>query len=341
MSQKSRRNDVTAEIVVGAFMFVILVILLTVTLVISQNRFFERAYFLQVNFPNIGGLKTGEPVFMRGVRVGNVNEINVPTRGRGVDVTLRLTREVELHEDYRFIIEPASMLGGMRLVIEEGSENLPVLTGTDLENLRGLPVANLLDDATQALNAVRDALENGILDDIRAFTANLREISDKVNQGEGTIARLINDDSLHRDLEGVLANVRSTTAVIAAGEGTLGRLIHDATIANELEASLANVRAFTEDAKNISNRLEKGEGTLGRLLSNDDAVYEDLRATVAALREFTAALNNQQGTLGLLINEDGIYRQVEALLNEARATLDDFRETSPITTFSSIFFGAF
>ena len=301
MSQKSRRNDVTAEIVVGAFMFVILVILLTITLVISQNRFFERAYFLQVNFPNIGGLKTGEPVFMRGVRVGNVNEINVPTRGRGVDVTLRLTREIELHEDYRFIIEPSSMLGGMRLVIEEGSEGSRLLEPEEYASLRGQPVTDLISEATQTLELIRNTLvEGGVLEEIRVFTSNLRAISDKVNEGQGTLARLINDETLYNEATGSLANINT-----------------------------------------ITSRLAKGEGTIGKLLSGDDSLFEDLQATLANLREFTGSLNAQEGTLGLLITQDGLYRKVESLVDEARATLDDFRETSPITTFSSIFFGAF
>ncbi len=308
MSSKQRRSDVTTEIVVGAFMFVILVVLLTLTLVISQNRFFERAYFLDVHFESIGGLRNGEPVFMRGVQIGNVNEINVPRNQRGVNLKLRLTRPVELHEDYRFIIEPSSMLGGMRLLVDEGSENRPLLPDEGYANLRGQPVTNLLDEATQTIHLIREALvEGGILEDIQGFTSNLRTITDKVDQGEGTIARLINDPTLHDQLISLTDNF------------------------NEVSA----------DAKRVFARIEQGEGTVGKLLSSDAQLYEDLSATIAGLREFTERLTEEQGTLTLLMTEDVLYRKVESLVDEARATLDDFRETSPITTFSSIFFGAF
>ena len=45
--------------------------------------------------------------------------------------------------------------------------------------------------------------------------------------------------------------------------------------------------------------------------------------------------------LGKLLADDELYLQFEALLREGRATVDDMRETSPVTTFTSIFFGAF
>ncbi len=350
MSTKQRRSDVTTEIVVGAFMFLILVVLLTISVVISQNKLFERTYFLDVKFPDVGGLKTGEPVFLRGVRVGNVNDISVPPSGRGVDVNLRLTMPVELHEDYRFIIEPSSMLGGMRLIIEEGSETMPVLTGQELESLKGTPVVHLMDEATETVLLIRTALEEGgILEDVKVFTANIREITSKINDGEGTLAKLVNDDALHGQAAEMLGNFRQVsediggiTARLAEGKGLVGKLLSDDdTLYNDFAASMANLNAATEDARKLLNRIEAGEGTVGKLLSSDAEVYDDLRDTVAALKEFTETLNRQQGTLGLLMTEDELYRKIVALVDEARATIDDFRETSPITTFSSIFFGAF
>lgn len=349
MSAKKRRSDVTTEIVVGAFMFVVLVMLLTLTLVISQNRIFEKVFYLNVKFENIGGLRAGEPVFMRGVQVGTVNEINVPVGGRGVDLQLRLTRPIELHEDYSFTIEPSSMLGGMRLLVDEGSESRPLLTEAGYEKLRGQPVADLLGEATKTIQLIRTTLvEDGVLEDIKAFTANIRAISEKVDHGEGTVARLINDSALHDELLALSQNFSEVSkdakvvlGRIEAGEGTVGKLINESTLHDELLALSQNFNAVSEDAKALLARIEAGEGTVGKLLSADDEVYQDLRATVASLREFSGKLNDEEGTLSLLMGEDVLYRKVEALVDEARATLDDFRETSPITTFSSIFFGAF
>ncbi|MBN2560002.1 MAG: hypothetical protein JXQ75_03630, partial [Phycisphaerae bacterium] len=58
-------------------------------------------------------------------------------------------------------------------------------------------------------------------------------------------------------------------------------------------------------------------------------------------REVATKLNSGEGTLGKLAQDDELYEEAKRLLHELRATVDDFRETAPITTFTSIFFGAF
>jgi len=357
MSSKQRRNDVTTEIVVGAFMFIVLIAVGTFSFVISQNKIFEKYYTLTVSFPDIGGLKEGEGVFMRGVKVGLVRAIEVPETRKGVDVLLRLTREVELHEDYFFKIESASMLGGLRLVIYEGSDAFPLLTEEQRKQLKGKPVANIMEEATETIRVIRETLvDGGVLDNIKNISANLSETTYQINHGTGTISRLIHEDGLYREAEtfiaqlnqastnltAIMADVRLLTDRIAQGKGTLGRLLsEDETLYVDLTNTMHNVSLATADARKIFDRVEKGEGTIGKLLSGDDAVYKDLAATVASLREFSGNLENQNGTIGRLIKEDGLYVKIESLIDEARATIDDFRETSPITTFSSIFFGAF
>jgi phospholipid/cholesterol/gamma-HCH transport system substrate-binding protein len=93
--------------------------------------------------------------------------------------------------------------------------------------------------------------------------------------------------------------------------------------------------------KEISDRLAKGEGTLGKLLSEDDQVYADLAATLASFRGMSESIAKGEGTIGKLVSDEELYDEFKALVREGRAAVDDIRETSPVTTFTSIFFGAF
>lgn len=356
-NQKNKRNDVTTEIVVGAFMFIILVILLTVTVVISQNKFFEKSYNLTATFPNIGGLKEGEPIFVRGVKVGFVEKIMIAEDSNGVDVSMRLTRQFRLHEDYEIFVEASSMLGGMRLVIDEGSPQLATLDEAQMQALEGRPARDVLREAAEVVEMIRESLvEQGTLDNISGIASNLREITDKVKRGEGTVGRLINQEGLYEealvlvenlgeasgDLQAVAKDAKEISARLAAGEGTLGKLLSkDEAMYANLTNTVEQLSHASTDARSIMARLEKGEGTIGRLLSSDDSVYEDLQEAMAALKQVSVAMSEQNGTVGKLINDQTLYIKVESLIDEARATIDDFRETSPITTFSSVFFGAF
>jgi len=54
-----------------------------------------------------------------------------------------------------------------------------------------------------------------------------------------------------------------------------------------------------------------------------------------------AKVRDGEGTLGRLINDDALYEEIMKALAEVRAMIDDIRETSPVATMTSIFFGAF
>ena len=102
---------------------------------------------------------------------------------------------------------------------------------------------------------------------------------------------------------------------------------------NDLSTSIASLRKVTD-------RLESGKGTLGHLLSEDDTMYNDLASTMASLKVVTKHLEDGDGLLGKMLTDDQLYNQLSGIINEAMEVLDDYRETSPVVTFTSIFFGA-
>lgn len=349
-SKNKKRNDVTTEIVVGAFMFIILVILLTVSVVISQNKFFVKSYTLTATFPQIGGLKQGEAVFFRGVKIGFVEKIEIAQDTAGVNITMHLLKEFDLYNEYEIYVEPASMLGGMHLVIDEGSPELGLLSEDQMNNLKGSAPRDVISEAGKLIEKIRKSLEDeGTLTNISKMTKNLSEITDKINAGEGTIGRLIQNDELYEKtfkivetLSAASKDIQTISGRLAAGEGTIGKLLsEDESAYNNLTNILDQISLASEDVRVIMDRVEQGEGTIGKLLSEDDELYNDLREAVASLKNVSSNLADESGTVGKLINDDTLYIKVESLIDEARATIDDFRETSPITTFSSIFFGAF
>lgn len=346
--KNNRRQDVTVEIVVGAFVFAVFLVLAFFSIAISKNSLLRETYPLTVWFPDVGGLKDGENVLMRGLKVGIVKRIRLSSSDRGgVDVELQLDRPVQLHEDYRIESVSSSMLGGMRVVIHEGT------AGKGLVNISG-PVdghtpPDLMSSAGKLLDDIDTALTEGeILANFKTTLANIRVISDKIANGTGLIARIIAEDGLYRDAQDLIRDVdlaaedlAAITADVRAGKGLLGALITDTNhVYAKIDSVVSNANVVASNLASVSTRLEKGEGTLGKLLSSDDTLYKDLQSAIAGIREATDNFKNKDGTIGKLFAEDTLYQEVRQLIQDARATVDDFRETSPITTFSSIFFGA-
>jgi len=322
----------SVEIAVGAFMFMVLLALAMLTIILSRENIFTEGYPLEIYFENVQGLREGDTVLSRGVEVGRVQQLALE-EGR-VRVDVRLDQRLILHEDYTIEILPSSVLGGQILTIHPGSPDAP--RAPEDEKLVGLKPVDLVKEASQTIQAVREALvEGGVLDDVKATMKQLSELTATLDAGEGTLGKLLTDDTLHKDMEVVAANLRDISQRLADGQGTAGKLLA------EDDELYADMRDVTANLKVVSQRLVDGKGMLGKLLSEEDTLYDDLSESVAAIKELTESLSSGEGTLGKLAQDDELYQEAKLLLQEVRAAVDDIRETAPITTFTSVFFGAF
>ena len=297
-------KDLSIEVLVGFFMFIILIALGIFTIVLSRQNFFKTTYPVAVSFDRISGLREGDNVFLRGMKVGVVKETLL--KNHHVVVRADLDVPVQFREGYKVEVVSSSMLGGKQLKINEGP----------------LDASAIPEDAV-----INGTPPTDILEELGAAVAGIREMTDQISAGQGTLGKLIKDDALYN-------NLRDVSDKLAKGEGTIGKLINDETVYTDLQSTMANL-------KDVSGRLANGEGTLGKLLSEDDKLYQDISASMTNLKEITGKISSGDGTLGKLVNNDEMYVEAQKLLIELRAAIDDMRETSPVTTFSTIFFGAF
>lgn len=325
------KKQVIIESAVGLFSFAVIASLFMLTVVLNQDSLFRKERPVEIVFNNAMGLRVGDTVSARGVTVGKVKQIDL--KRDGVHVMALLTTPVHLREDYQIEVLPTSVLGGRYLNIHEGSRDTEPLSPQPVV-LRGHASVDLIDTATKTVEDIRLALNDGILEDAKATMVQVRKIATRLGDGEGTLGKLLADDAMYTEVQELAANLREVSAKLVKGEGTVGKLLNDDRLYDDAQAVAANLR-------DVSDRLAKGEGTIGKLLSGDDQAYEDLAATLAALREVTVSIASGEGTLGRLISDEEMYLEFRGLLREGRAALDDIRETSPITTFTSIFFGVF
>ena len=343
---------VTTEAVVGLFVAIVFIALAIFTIVVSGATFFgPKPMRIGVDLPDGMGIRDHDPVIVRGTSVGTVDKVYY-SDGM-VHVEAQLTAKVAIHEGYHVTVVSTSILGGRQLVLKEGDTSLPVVE--DIMHLVGSAPADLLSDATEIVNHVTtgegplgkiiydEAMASNLVEIIANFRVISEDISNftaQVTSGEGVLGRLTYDNTLASNLEEVVANLRvvmadltNATAKVTSGEGALGRIIYDDKLGEDLAGAVA-------DIKEISGRLERGEGSLGRLLSTDDEIYTNLNATVASLKKVAERLENGEGSLGKLMSEDELYDQVNGLIKDARVTIDDMRESTPVSTFATIFFGA-
>jgi phospholipid/cholesterol/gamma-HCH transport system substrate-binding protein len=329
--KKTRLQQTSMEVTVGAFMMMVLLALGFFTIVLSRENIFLRNYPLEVAFDDVTGLIEGDKVYVHGVDVGRVRSMEL-REGR-VFVMLSLRYEPSLHEDYAISVQPASVLGGKFVEIREGTRALPVLPAGTV--VVGQAPVDFIEETSEAVRTVRTSLEEGgVLKNLEGTMANMKEITEGLRSGEGTIGKLFKDDALYAELTEVTRSLRSIAEKLSSSEGSAGKLINDSELYD-------NLNGLAADLRKVSERLERGEGTLGRLLSQDDQLYNDVSEAVASIKDFSKSLNTSEGTIGKLVRDDALYEDLKSLIAEVRAAVDDIRETSPVATFSGVMFGAF
>jgi phospholipid/cholesterol/gamma-HCH transport system substrate-binding protein len=338
MKQSSVDREMTMELIVGTFMFMVLLALAYFTIVLGRASFFEKKFPLEVEFEDVMGLRKDDNVVQRGMTIGKVKSLKL-IEGK-VRVLAMLDSSLTLKTDYKITVISTSILGGRNMEVKVGSEQAPPLPHDMMP--QGTKPFDLMAEAAEAVHEIRLSMnQGGILTNLEQSVASIKDISGKISRGEGTIGKLVNDEGVYnefqsvaKEIRGVVARVQEITDKISKGEGTLGKLISDDSV-------YTNVAAVAANLKDISDRLNKGEGTLGKLLAKDDQLYKDISTTASSLKDITGKIERGEGLLGKLINDETLYNDVKSAVNEFRTTVDDYRETSPVVSFTTLLMGAF
>ncbi len=188
---------------------------------------------------------------------------------------------------------------------------------------------------------------SGTLSSAKVAATNIAAISMRVERGEGTIGKLLStNDSVHADISAALVsarealdtvksaarNVDTIAARVERGEGTVGQLLStNEVIYADLKASLANIRKVTDD-------LKGGQGLAGRLVY-DKKLGEDASQLLENLNGVSERLAKGSGTLGKLMTDQELYNEVNALIKDVRQIVDNYRDTTPVSTFGSLIMG--
>ena len=353
---KNKRSDVFAEMIVGVFMTAILALLAYFTIVISGVDILvgKAKVPVKIEFPDVGGLKERDSVMYRGMKVGVIDAIVL--EGAKVTMVAHVDANVVLREKYRVSVASFSLLGGNYLLLEEGVGDQLSLEGTVF---RGEPPSDWMRDLSRIASSVSEITSHGelrgIVTNIQSVASRLNSLVSRIERGEGTVGRLLSsDDTMYQDLKETVATAKtavasindtfSSTKEIAArierGEGTVGRLLSsDDTVYRDMKTSLENVRTITDRLKNGNGLLMKLADD-EKLASDATSLVERLSAASSDLAAVAARLQRGEGTLGKLSADSALYDDVTALIKDIRQVVDNYRDTTPISSFGSLIGGA-
>ena len=201
----------------GAFIVATLAILAAGIFIIGDRQYlFSDTYQLKAQFSTVVGLDAGAEVRVGGVHTGSVRQIDLPSKPTDkITVLMDLQRSTHdiIKNDSVAAIQTEGLLGNEYVSISFGSaQGLDVKNGDTIPSVPPLVIADLIAKTNGILDSSKGAIDN-----VSAATANLKDISAKINNGQGTIGALVNDKEMYAELTQTSAGMKDTVAHADAG----------------------------------------------------------------------------------------------------------------------------
>ncbi len=281
----SRRTEVR----VGITVLAALAILLWGVTWLKELSLARQVKVWKVRFEQTGGLGASDEVQVNGIRKGSVAAIHLA--GDQVIVDLGLASDVTLTRDSRVAIRNVGLMGEKVIAVDLKATGAPYGANDTIPGIyeKGIPeVMAAMGDAvgtiqqlTNQLQTVADAMnKNG---DFSAVMKNVKTTSEELKQ-----AAIENRKALKLTVENFAAVSKTAKSLTADREGELrAALAHFESAAEKFDRMSNRIDSLRATIQNVSNKVDRGQGTLGKLV-NDDQVYVETRAAVAELKALIA-----------------------------------------------------
>lgn len=282
----------TREILIGLILVISLSILFIGIDFLKGINVFKSSNLYYVAFKDVSGLAEAAPVTLNGMKVGQVTGMEYDYEHPGnVLVEVNLDSSVKLTKGTKFT-KAVSLLGTGVLAIEMAPGNSYVEAGSEMEGESQKDM--MADISTEVLPQVVEMLPklNSILAHVDSLAANPAL--------QKTVTRL----------DAISANIELLTARLAA-------------TSQRIDPMVSNVNGLTKDLTAISADLKQLSAELKELPLSE--TMDNVKSTTANLKTFTGKLNGTDSSLGLLLNDRGLYDHIDSTVNSLDSLLIDLK----------------
>lgn len=291
-----------AQLRVGVVAVISMILLAAlVFLITGKTSFFQKRATIYTYLSDSAAMADGAEVRLSGIQIGKVEKVSLsgetnPRRIVRVIMTIDEKDLVQIPIDSKAAIGAANVLGTKFINIKKGKAPDHIKAGGTVDSLDTSSFDDVVASGYNTLEATREMLKR------------IDKIVEVVEQGKGSIGKLIFDDQLYANLNGTAASARKLTDQLNSSKSTIGKLL------NEEDVLVADFRKTIARVNNLMESLEQGQGTAGKLLKSNE-LHDDIRKTIAEFRTLAADLNAGKGTAGKLLKD-------EATLNKINSTID-------------------
>lgn len=297
-----------SQLKVGLLTVASLIILTVgVFLISGQVGFFAKTVTIRTLAPDAGGLKTGAPVRFTGIDVGTVRKVQIsgiPESSQAVEIVMDVVRDYQkqIHTDSEAYLVAEGLLGERYINISKGTPG----------------AASVAAGATVPFHATAEFSElvggsRDLLDNMNVLTSRVNGVVGKIESGEGTIGKLIQDETLYNRLDSTVNAAQQFVTDMSSGKGSIGRLVQSDELYQHVDSAVSKLQQ-------VADQLQNGDGTVPRLI-RDPGLYQKADQLLARGNLLIDNVNQGKGTLGKLAQDEELYRRVNSAAGNADSVL--------------------
>lgn len=317
------KKSESKQLRLGLFVIISTVLFITVLYLIGQKQnMFKKSFTISANFQNVNGLQKGNNVRYSGVDIGMVNGINM-INDSVINVRMKIDEKITGHIKKNAIATIGSdgLVGNMiiNIIPGEGLEQ-NVISGDTIASYSRIGA----DDILSTLNATNDNLS--------ILIAGLLKITNKMNEGEGTLGVLLNDTVMSQDIKKAIQNLKFTSqnasksiselnSIIASvkdnDKTVLGKLINDTLSGDQISNTLINLESSSEEIKGVLDNINSlvdeiktSEGGYNYLVKDTTLVYS-IQSTMNNINAGTSKFNENMEALKHNFLFRGYFKKLE------------------------------
>jgi phospholipid/cholesterol/gamma-HCH transport system substrate-binding protein len=279
-------NTTKFKVRLGLFVVVgFIIFAFAIFLIGRQRHLFDPIFKLTTTFNNISGLQIGNNIRFSGINVGTVDNIKIINDSTvQVDMILKKSIQSFIKADCQATIGSEGLIGNKMLIITQGSTlTKAVSSGQMISSQEPLEMETIIT----SLNVTAQNAET--------ISKQLVEIMIGINQGDGTIGRLIRDTSIAENINQTIINFEKTSYNLDKNIDSMMVSVNQAT---------DNILISSVELSQIMKNINEQDGTIGKLI-RDSIMANEVQLTILSLKQSGDRFSNTMEA----INNSFLFRR--------------------------------
>lgn len=287
------------ELKIGVFTVIILVVSFFMINYLRGKDIFNKECELKARYEKIDGLVASAPVYIKGYKAGKVTEVSYDRNSGDFVVTCSVSRDFSIPNDSRMVIYGVDIMGtkGIRLDLGLSSE--------------------MVEDGGFLASAIEAGMLDGLAADIAPLMKKVTETIDSLNVTVSAVNGILSDENTS-NIGQTLAHLEKITSEAAKIASAIGGR------SAELDAFILNLSQLSEKLGAVA---DQADSVMTNISSATSQLTEaDIAGILKSVNELLENINDPEGTVGRLFNDDSVYQSLDSLLVDIDALVRKIQE---------------